>query len=116
MKCHYCGAEMVPAHPNSRYCSDECNLNRKRAQYAKWAEKHPERQHTSHYKKRVRWTHEVVSCHKRVSVLWPGCAEPDCVSITMFKTWTDIPAGTVVMLDGKLWNKPYRVTKKEAKG
>ena len=78
---------------------------RKNAEYSKRANK-----------ERTSWTHEVVFCHKRVSVLWPGCAEPDCVSITMFKTWTDIPAGTVVMLDGKLWNKPYRVTKKEATG
>jgi hypothetical protein len=51
----------------------------------------------------------------RISILWPGCADFENVSQTLFWSWSkqDIPAGTVVKLDGKVWAYPYLQPKKE---
>jgi hypothetical protein len=53
--------------------------------------------------------------HGHISIQWQGCADFENVSLTLFRSWkkSDIPAGTVVKLDGKVWKYPYILPKKE---
>ena len=55
-------------------------------------------------RRRTRWTTQKLNRGPRcVTILWPGCGDPERVTMALYKSWNprEIPAGTIVSIDGK---------------
>ena len=84
MNCRNCG-KSITGQASKRYCSKKC--------------KNTFYNQRGYEMRKVRAIQAMQEAAKRtISVLWPGCADPELISVALLNSWpkADIPVGTII--------------------